>query len=52
MNDTSKAYELYGDKILIGVIPTNYDENAPRKSSGQRQGIMQTNSAALTSPQY
>ena len=33
MNDTAKAYELYGDKILIGVIPTGYDE----KSSEEEQ---------------
>ena len=25
MNDTHKIYELYGDKILIGVIPDNFD---------------------------
>lgn len=25
MNDTQKEYELYGDKILIGVIPDLYD---------------------------
>jgi len=25
MNDTQKIYELYGDKIMIGVIPDSYD---------------------------
>ncbi|MCF0121070.1 MAG: methyltransferase [Oscillospiraceae bacterium] len=25
MNDTHKIYELYGDKILIGVVPDPYD---------------------------
>ncbi|MDR0862823.1 MAG: methyltransferase [Oscillospiraceae bacterium] len=25
MNDTQKIYELYGDKILIGVIPDSFD---------------------------
>jgi len=25
MNDTRKIYELYGDKILLGVIPESYD---------------------------
>jgi hypothetical protein len=25
MNDTQKIYELYGDKILLGVIPDKYD---------------------------
>jgi len=25
MNDTHKIYELYGDKILVGVIPDNVD---------------------------
>ncbi len=25
MNDTQKIYELYGDKILLGVIPDLYD---------------------------
>ncbi len=25
MNDTQKIYELYGDKILVGVIPSNCD---------------------------
>jgi hypothetical protein len=25
MNDTEKLYELYGDKILIGVVPEIYD---------------------------
>ncbi len=28
MNDTEKAYELYGDQILIGVIPPELDPNA------------------------
>ena len=28
MNDTQKIYELYGDKILIGVIPDPIDPNA------------------------
>ncbi len=28
MNDTEKAYELYGDKILIGVIPKALDPSA------------------------
>ncbi len=28
MNDTQKAYELYGDKILIGVIPDAMDPAA------------------------
>jgi hypothetical protein len=25
MNDTQKIYELYGDKILIAVIPDSFD---------------------------
>jgi hypothetical protein len=28
MNDTQKDYELYGDKIVIGVIPDQYDPAA------------------------
>ena len=28
MNDTQKIYELYGDKMLIGVIPDAIDPNA------------------------
>ncbi|MBP5165818.1 MAG: methyltransferase [Oscillospiraceae bacterium] len=28
MNDTHKIYELYGDKLVVGVIPEQYDANA------------------------
>ena len=28
MNDTQKIYELYGDKIMIGVIPDRFDPDA------------------------
>ena len=31
MNDTAKAYELYGDKLLIGVY-ADYDPNAPEEA--------------------
>ena len=34
MNDTQKIYELYGDKILIGVIPDPYD---PETTSEEEQ---------------
>lgn len=28
MNDTQKVYELYGDKIIVGVIPDRFDPAA------------------------
>ena len=31
MNDTHKIYELYGDKILIGVVPVVPDPEAPEE---------------------
>lgn len=34
MNDTQKAYELYGDQIIIGVIPDGYD---PMTTSEEEQ---------------
>ena len=34
MNDTQKIYELYGDKIVIGVIPDRYD---PATTSEEEQ---------------
>ncbi|MCL2409455.1 MAG: methyltransferase [Oscillospiraceae bacterium] len=36
MNDTHKIYELYGDKILIGVIPETYDP-ADKSEEAQRE---------------
>ena len=32
MNDTQKIYELYGDKIIIGVIPDMFDPAATSES--------------------
>jgi uroporphyrinogen-III decarboxylase len=29
MNDTARAYELYGDQILIGVYPEHFDPAVP-----------------------
>jgi hypothetical protein len=46
MNDTEKAYELYGDKILIGVIPKTLDASATERSSARRQENTRINSAA------
>ena len=37
MNDTQKMYELYGDKILIGVIPDEFD---PKTTSEKEQREM------------
>lgn len=34
MNDTAKAYELYGDKILIGVYP---EELSPTASEEEQR---------------
>lgn len=34
MNDTQKIYELYGDKIMIGVIPDEFD---PESTSEEEQ---------------
>jgi hypothetical protein len=35
MNDTQKEYELYGDKILIGVAPDEIDPNATEEEIRQ-----------------
>ena len=34
MNDTHKIYELYGDKILVGVMPERFD---PEKTTEEEQ---------------
>ena len=34
MNDTHKIYELYGDKLLIGVMPDSFD---PAASTEEQQ---------------
>jgi hypothetical protein len=36
MNDTHKIYEMYGDKILIGVMPEKYDINNTSEAEQRR----------------
>jgi hypothetical protein len=36
MNDTHKIYEMYGDKIMIGVLPEKYDINTTSEAEQRR----------------
>ena len=48
MNDTHKIYELYGDKLLIGVIPGSYDSTT--KSDQEQIEAANKYAAAFCNP--
>lgn len=48
MNNTHKIYELYGDQIMIGVMPDNFDpETASEEEQRAMAGEYAKNSAPL-----
>ena len=47
MNDTAKIYELYGDKLIIGVIPEDFDAAASTEEKQREMARAHANKYGL-----